>query len=128
EGDEPEPESPQLDDLLNDVIDASLARLLSVGPPHGTERAMLRAAAHGLDRRPHVAVFRKQIPTRRNEILAADATTLVDSGGTTSKAVAHDLRPDQIAIAAHHRICPAEIRGLGRQQRRANPPEDHPRA
>ncbi len=54
--DEAEALPPQLDDFLDDRVDGAAARLLAVGPPDRAERAVLRAAADGLHRRPHVAL------------------------------------------------------------------------
>ena len=66
ERDEAEAAAPQLDDLLDDRVARALARPLAVGLPHRAERAVLRAAADGLHRRPHVAIRRHQIPARRD--------------------------------------------------------------
>ena len=63
--DELEPEAAQFDHFLDDRVDAALARLLAVGPPHRAERAVLRAAAHGLHRRPHVLAPAGSGPTAR---------------------------------------------------------------
>ena len=68
ERDEPEPAAPQLHDLLDDAVAPALARPLAVGLPHRAERAVLRAAAHGLHRRPHVSIRRHQVPARRQQI------------------------------------------------------------
>ena len=63
----------------DDVVHAALARLLAVGSPDRAERAVLRAAAHGLHRAPHVAVLRQQVPPRRHERVAVDAAAFVDA-------------------------------------------------
>src|SRR5215510_1292687 len=47
---EAKPFPPKGHDLGDDGGDGSLARLLTVGPPHRAERAVLRAAAYGLHR------------------------------------------------------------------------------
>ena len=109
ERDEPEPETPQLDDFLHDAIDGSLPRLLPVGAPHRAERTMLRAAAHGLHRCPHVSIFGKQIPPCGHEVVAAHAAAVIDRRRSTVDAVADDVPPDEIAVAAHHRMGAAEF-------------------
>ena len=76
--DEAEPAPAQLDDLCDDGIDAALPRLLAVGAPDRAERAVLRAAAHGLHRGPHVPALRQQVPARRQESVGVDAPALVD--------------------------------------------------
>ena len=38
-----------------------------LGAPHGTERAMFRAAAKRLDRAPHITISGQQVPARRSE-------------------------------------------------------------
>src|SRR5205814_3958975 len=48
ERDEAEPATPQLDDFADDAIGRALPRLLTVGPPHGTERAVPGAASQRL--------------------------------------------------------------------------------
>ena len=64
------PETPELDDFVNDHIRLALARLLPVRAPNRTEGTMLRAAANSLDGRPHVFVAPCQIPAGRDELLA----------------------------------------------------------
>src|SRR5439155_21311048 len=126
ERDESKSETAQLDDLADDAIDAALARLLSVGPPHGTERAMLRAAAQRLYRRPHVPPLRKQIPSRRHELIACDAAPFVDRPRLSSQALLDDARPDDVAVAAHDRVRLTVSRGFVRKQRGMNAAEDDP--
>src|ERR1700686_3656216 len=99
--DEPEPKAPQLDDLLDDTIDAALSRLLSVRAPHRAERAMLRTAAHGLNRRPHVSVRRQQVPSRRHELVTAYAAALIEPLGPSGHAVADDSFKHKTAVAAN---------------------------
>jgi hypothetical protein len=62
---------------------------------------VVRAAAHGLHRRPHVTAVRKQIPPRRYELVAADAIAVVHGLRPRRETIGNDLRPDQIAVAAH---------------------------
>ena len=47
--DKAEAAAPQFDDFRDDRVDAALPRLLTVGPPHRTERTVLRTTANGLD-------------------------------------------------------------------------------
>src|SRR5205823_6883799 len=53
---------PERHHLAHHFGDGSLTRSLSIGSPHRTERAVLRTAAHGLNRSPHVAVVWQQVP------------------------------------------------------------------
>ena len=91
ERDEAEAAAPQLDDLLDHAIDAALARLLAVGAPHRAERAVLRAAAHRLHRRPHVrgrAAADPSAPTANCS--PADPPAVVDRLRTARQAVRDD--------------------------------------
>ena len=65
--DEPEPSPSQLHRFVDHGIDAALPRSLAIGAPHRAERAVLRAPAHRLDRSPHVAAARQEIPPGRLE-------------------------------------------------------------
>ena len=114
------PEPAQLDDFLDDAIDAALTRLLAVGAPDRTERAMLRASAHGLHRRPHVAALRQQIPARGDELVAADPAAFVQRLRVARHAVGHDLLPDEVAVAADDRVRRAVLARFVRKQRGVN--------
>ena len=76
---------------------------------------MLRTAANGLHRRPHVPIFREQIPPRRHEVVAADAAAVVGGRGSSIDAVADDVPPDEIAVAAHDRVSAAVFSGFRRK-------------
>ena len=65
---------------------------------------MLRAAADGLDRSPHVTPLGHQIPTGGGELFAADATAVVNTLRMSGDAVADDVFPDEIAVAFDHRM------------------------
>ena len=78
EEDEAESAAPEGNDFAHHVVDATLSRFLSVGAPHRTERAVLRAAADRLHRSPHVLVGGQQIPARRDERAAFDAPAVVE--------------------------------------------------
>src|SRR6185436_12417689 len=77
EDDETESLTAKLDDLADDEMHVPLAWLLTVCAPHGAERAVLRAAADRLHRRPHVSIFRQQIPSGRVEGVAGHAPSVV---------------------------------------------------
>ena len=79
ERDEAEAAAAQLDELLDHRVGFADARLLAVGAPHRAERAVLRAAAHGLHRRDHVLVARQQIPARLQHRAAFDLAAVVDA-------------------------------------------------
>ena len=119
---------PEFDDLVDDRVHAALARLLAVGAPHRAERAVLRAAANGLDRAQHVAPFGHQIPARGHELVGVDAAGLVDRlQGAARRVVEHD-RPGHVAVALHHRVRAAKaLRFLG-VERGVNAAVDHDRA
>ena len=117
ERDEAEAEAPQLDDLLDHGIDAALARLLAVGLPDRTERAVLRAAAHGLHRCPHVAIGRQQIPARLQEMLGVDFSALVHLVEIAVEAAFDGLAPREVAIALDDGVAAAEVQGFVRVQR-----------
>jgi hypothetical protein len=105
ERNEAEAEAAKLDDFLDNAIDRTLARFLAVGPPDRAERAMLRAAANGLHRCPHVLVLGQQVPARGPEFVAADPPALVERLRVAREALAHDLTPHEIAIAFDDGVC-----------------------
>ena len=111
ERDEPEPAAPQLHDLLEHRVDAALTRLLAVGLPHGAERAMLRTAAHGLHRRPHVAIGRQQIPARPEEMLGVDFSAFVHLVVAAQTAL-DGLAPRDVAVALDDGVAAAESMAL----------------
>jgi hypothetical protein len=76
--DKPEAETAQFNDFVDHALILPLARLLSIGPPHATERAMLWASANGLHRGPHILVARHQVPSRGQEPAAFNPSALVD--------------------------------------------------
>src|SRR5207245_1965048 len=120
--------TPQLHDFSDHLIDGALPRLLAVGAPHRTERTVLWTAAHRLDRRPHVAALREQIPSGRREVGAADTAAFIQRLRMPRDAVADDLLPHQIAVAADHRMRLAVRAGFVGEQRRVNAAVDDPRA
>ena len=116
--DEAEAATAQIHDFLDDAIDLTLSRLLTIGPPHRTERAVLRAAAYGLHRRPHVPPRGQQIPARRSERLAGDPTRVVDPLRRVVQAVGNDRAPDQVTVALDDGMRASElVRFLGIERR-----------
>jgi hypothetical protein len=60
---------------------------------------VLGTAANGLYRRPHVAVFRKQVPASSTELIRVDAAALVDALAATVGDIEQSTSPCKIAIA-----------------------------
>ena len=128
ERDEPESSSSQLHRLVDHVTDGCLPRSLAVGAPYRAERAMLGASAYRLDRCPHIAVFRQEIPAGRLELPAGDSSCFVNQTGSSCGALVDDGRPDDIAVPADNGVCAAERVGLGREERRVNTAKNNVRA
>ena len=126
--DEPEPQTPELDNLRHDTVDPALPRFLAVGTPHRAERTMLGAPADGLHGSPHVAALRQQLPARRHEAVGIDASALIGLLQRSAARVIEDLSPDEIAIAANDRVSGPELPGLGWIQRRVDAAEHDGRA
>ena len=97
--DETEPAPAQIDDFADHRVDGPLPRPLAVGLPHRAEGTVLRAAAHGLHRRPHVFAGRNQRPPGRLEITSLDLAAVVHRQRRALDAVLDHLRPHQIAVA-----------------------------
>ena len=124
--DEAEAHAAQLHDLPDHRVGRPLARLLSIGPPHGTERAVLGAAADGLHRSPHVAFGRHQIPARRLELVGRDAAAVVFELRGSLHAVGQSYGPHRVAIALYYRVRSAEFVSFVGIERRMNAAEDNP--
>jgi hypothetical protein len=124
ERDEPEPAAPQIHDLLEHAIDVPLPGLLAVRAPHGTERAVLRAPADRLDRRPHVAALGEQIPSARQELVALDAPACVHRRRRAGRAVAKRKGPHAFAVSGDDRVRAAQVARLVRIQRGVDAAED----
>ena len=120
--DEAKPETPQLHDLLDHHIRRALARLLSVGTPHRTERTMFRAAAHGLHRSPHVTIARSEIPARGQELLSRNPPAVINLSGPLRRRhqIGDHLRPNDISVAFDHDVGAAQLEGLFRIQGRVD--------
>ena len=103
-------------------------KLLAVGPPHGAERAVLRAAAHRLHRAPHVAPGGQQIPAARHERVAFDAAAIVLRAERPSDCVVQRLGPCTLAVAGDDRVRAAESVRLFRKERGVDAPEHDVRA
>jgi hypothetical protein len=111
-GDETKATPPQLHHLLDQRIRRSHARLLAVGAPHRAERTMLRAAAHRLHRRHHVAAARQQIPARRNHRGAFDLAAFIHPLRLAGDDIVDRRGPHAIAIALDDRRCGAVLEHL----------------
>src|SRR5262249_11795010 len=121
---EPEPAAAQLDDLGDDGVHRTLPRRLPVGAPHGTERAVLRAATDRLHGSPHVPAFRQQVPPCGLELPAVDSAGLVDALRPVVDAVFQDALPDCVAVAFHDGVRTAEIVRLVGIERGVDTSED----
>ncbi len=117
----------KLQNLLDDDIHATLSRRLAVGAPDRAERAMLRAAADGLDRAPHVAPLRQELPARGNEAVGIDPAGLVDPLQRTARRIVEHERPDDVAVPFDDGVCAAQIERLVGVQRGVDAAEDHDR-
>src|SRR5690606_9133742 len=124
ERDEAEAASAQLDDLFDDRMALSDPRLLAVGTPDRTEGAMLRAAAYGLNRGPHVAVGREQVPASLQHRAALDSPALVNGLLAPLEAGLDRDRPDSIAVALDHGMRGPERQCFVGKQRRVDAAED----
>src|SRR5205085_1487839 len=76
ECDKPEAQPSELNDFLDHNVRRTLSRALSISSPHGAKRAMLWTPAHGLDRCPHVAFPRYQVPTSGEELASFYPSTV----------------------------------------------------
>src|SRR5262249_47159064 len=113
-------------DFVDHAVDPALPWLLTVGPPHGAKRAMFRAAADCLHRRPHVSPLWQEVPARGHELLARDSTALVDRSWLAGATVGDHLLPDQVAVAAYDGVGSSlSCRFVGKE-RRVNAAEHHP--
>ena len=105
ERDEPEAAAPQLARSRRRRRRAPrAARLLAVGPPDRAERAVLRAAAHGLHRRPHVAAFGSRSQRAGAKRRAANAAAVVDAAAgcpaaQSASTVGHIRSPSPLTTA-----------------------------
>ena len=89
---------------------------------------MLRAAAHSLHRRPHVAVTRQKIPTRWGKSFCLNPPGFIDVLHGAARAIVEYRLPHYVAIAADHSVGATQlVRFLGIQGR-VNAAEDHPSA
>src|SRR5262249_19332400 len=120
EDDEAKSLTTKLHDLAHDEIDITLAGLLAIRAPDRTERTVRRTATHGLNGCPHVPVVRKEIPPRGIERIPLDAASRVQRLRVSGVAVVENPRPDEIAVADHHRVRATALAGLVGKQRRVN--------
>src|SRR5690349_641756 len=116
--------SAELHDLVHYRVGRALSRFLAVGAPYRTEGAMFRAAANGLDGRPHITIGGKQIPARRAETVGTHPAAVVQGLRLAAGAVGKYLGPDQVAIALHHGVRLPELLRFIRVKTRMNAAED----
>ena len=89
---------------------------------------MLRAAAHSLHRRPHVAVTRQKAPARRSKIICLNPPSFINVLHGAARAIVEYRLPHYVAIAADHSVGATQlVRFLGIQGR-VNAAKDHPGA
>ena len=111
---------PKIDDLVDYFLKAPLPGLLSIGPPHRTERAVLWASANRLHRRPHIFIRLHQVPARRQKLLSLDLSAVIDSLGVSRLQVAKHLSPRYIPVALDHGMRRTLFERLLRKQGRVN--------
>src|SRR6185295_11957411 len=104
-------------DLVEHLVDVPRAGTLSVGPPNGAERAVLRAAAHRLHRAPHVTPGGQQITAARHERVAFDPAAVVLRAERASDSIVQGLGPCTLAVAGDDRMRAAESMRLFRKER-----------
>ena len=86
---------------------------------------MLRAAAQGLHRAPHVASLREQIPACGHEIVRVDTAAVVQRLGHAGRDVGQHARPHDVAVALDDHMRAAQIAGFVGIKRGVNAPVDH---
>src|SRR5581483_1842721 len=91
ECDETESQPPQLNDFIDHNVRRTLPRALPISSPHRAKRAMLGTPAYGLDRCPHVAFSRQQVPTSGEELASFDPSTVIDQRGGSAGAIFEHL-------------------------------------
>jgi hypothetical protein len=77
---------------------------------------MLRAAADGLDRGPHVLIAGHEVPARGKKLGAADAASVVDFLGSAGEAVNDGLAPRDIAVPFDDGMGVALLEGFFRKE------------
>ena len=113
QGDEAEAATAEVDDLVDDGLELTLAGLLAVCAPDGAEGAVLGTAADGLDGGPHVLVAGHEVPAGGEELGALDASAVVDFlEGCSGENVGDDLAPGDIAIAFDDGVGVAALEGF----------------
>ena len=115
----------QFHNFSDDRVRCALAWALAVRAPDRTKRAMLGASAHGLDRSPHVAVARHQVPPCRQELVALDVPPVIEALGSPVAAIGQHLRPNHVSIALHGCMRAPQFVCLFRVETGVNTTEDH---
>src|SRR5262249_35683440 len=128
ERNETEAEPAKLYDFGDDRVARTLAGRLPIGPPYGAERAMLRAASHGLDRGPHVSTGRHQVPSRGKKAIRRDTAALPLGQRRAADTIGEHHRPDCVAIPFYNGMRASKLARLFRIQGGMDSPEYDPRA
>jgi hypothetical protein len=87
---------------------------------------MLRAAANGLHRGPHVLVGAHQIPASSEELSALDSAAFVDLFGAAGHASSYRLAPGDVAVALDDGVRLAAFQSLFREKGGVNAAVDDP--
>jgi hypothetical protein len=82
---------------------------------------VLRTAANRLNRRPHVAIGREQIPARLQEPRRVNFPAFVDFAHFSVDAAFDRLAPCDVSVAFDHGVAAAEVKRLVGIQRGVNP-------
>src|SRR5258708_32827996 len=73
---------------------------------------MLGASTHGLDRSPHVAFSRHQIPARGQERVSFNPAAFINRQRSSTAAIRQYPRPSDISIALYHGMSATEFMGF----------------
>ena len=127
ERDKPKSQAAQLHYLTDDGVNTALTRFLTICAPHRAKRAVLGTAAHRLHRSPHVPFTLQEIPAGRQELIAPNTATLINTFRLAVCTVLDNARPNQIAVAANNRVSAANFMSFIRKKRGVNPSKNDPR-
>ena len=116
EGDVAEADTAEGDDFVDDGLELALAGLLAVGAPDAAERAVLGAAADGLDGGPHVLVEGHEVPAGGEELVALDAAALVDVLEVSGDAIGNGAAPGDVAVTFDDGVGFAAFEGTPRER------------
>src|SRR5450432_3609759 len=89
---------------------------------------MLAATANRLQRRPHVAIARHQVPAGRNKVAGLNLAAHVHWFWLAFAAVFERPRPGDVSVTFYHCVRAAEINGFLRIKSGVNSAENHIRS